>query len=113
MKAGAFLHNVSCDKQSRNVVHNCSFNVLSQSNSEQCSVLDVVCFPHSNCTEGAVRLADGESPLDERFEVCVSGVWGTLPPPVVNSLYSIGYPSTELEKAERICRQVGLPWECE
>jgi hypothetical protein len=112
MNAGAFLHNVSCDKQSRNVVHNCSFNVSSQSNSEQCSVLDVVCFPHSNCTEGAVRLADGETPLDGRFEVCVSGVWGTLPAPVVvNSRY--GYHSTELEKAERICRQIGLSWECE
>ena len=111
MKVAAFLHNVSCDKQSRSVVNDCSFNILSQSASEQCSVLDVVCFPHSNCTEGAIRLADGESPLDGRFEVCVNGFLGALPPPRVGLLY--GYPSTELEKAERICRQLGLPWECE
>ena len=111
MKAAAFLHNVSCDKQSRSVVNDCSFNVLSRSASEQYSVLDVVCFPHSNCTEGAVRLADGESSLDGRVEVCVNGFWGALPPPEIDSIS--GYPSTELEKAERICRQFGFPWECE
>ena len=102
MKAVAFLHDVSCDNQSRSVVNDCSFNVLSLSASEQCSVLDVVCFPHSNCTEGAIRLADGENSLDGRVEVCVNGFWGTLPA-----------RSTELEEAERICRQFGFPWECE
>ena len=111
MKAVAFLHNISCDNQSRSVVNDCSFNVLSPSASEQCSVLDVVCFPHSNCTEGAIRLADGENSLDGRVEVCVNGFWGTLPPPEISSVS--GYRSTELEKAERICRQFGYPWECE
>ena len=111
MKAVAFLHNVSCDNQSRSVVNDCSFNVLSRSASEQCSVLDVVCFPHSNCTEGAIRLADGKNSLDGRVEVCVNGLWGALPPPKVDSV--VGYPSVELEKAERICRQLGYPWECE
>ena len=110
MKAVAFLHNVSCDNQSRSVVNDCSFNILSRSASEQCSVLDVVCFPHSNCTEGAIRLVDGESSLDGRVEVCNNGFWGTLPPPKISYR---GYPSTELEKAERICRQLGYPWECE
>ena len=115
MKAAAFLHNVSCNRQSRNMVDDCSFDVLSRLYSEQCSILNIVCFPHSNCTEGAVRLADGKSPLDgiRRVEVCVNGFWGALPPPKVN-FYSLDrYPSTELEKAERICRQFGLPWECE
>ena len=93
------------------MVHNCSFDVLSRSHSEQCSVLNVACFPHSNCTEGAIHLADGESLLDGRVEVCVDGLWGALPPPTVGSVD--GYPSTELERAERICRQLGLPWECE
>ena len=111
MKVAAFLHNVSCNKQSRNMVHNCSFDVLSRSHSEQCSVLNIACFPHSNCTEGAIRLTDGESLLDGRVEVCVNGFWGALPPPTVGSVD--GYPSTELEKAERMCRQLGLPWECE
>ena len=111
MKAVAFLHNVSCDNQSRSVVNDCSFNVFSRSASEQCSVLDVVCFPHSNCTEGATRLADGENSLDGRVEVCVNGFWGTLPAP--ETQYGSGYRSTELEEAERICRQFGFPWECE
>ena len=83
----------------------------SRSTAECSSVLNVVCFPRSNCTEGAVRLADGESPLDGRFEVCANGVWGTLPVPQSDLIG--GYLSTELEKAERICRQFGLPWECE
>ena len=112
-KAAAFLHNISCNNQSRSVVHDCSFNILSRSASEQCSVLNVVCFPHSNCTEGAVRLSDGKSPLVRRVEVCVNGFWGALPPPKLN-FYSLDeYPSKEFKKAERICRQFGLPWECE
>jgi hypothetical protein len=73
-----------------------------------------MCFPHSwtNCTEGAVRLVDGETPLDGRYEVCVNGIWKTDPPPRVDYYYGY-YLSTELEKAERICRQLGFPWECE
>ena len=62
--------------------------------------------------EGAIRLADGESLLDGRVEVCTNGYWGALHPPRVGS-FDNGYPSTELEKAERICKQLGLPWECE
>ena len=61
--------------------------------------------------EGAIRLADGKNPLDGRVEVCVNGFWGALPPPTIDSVN--GYPSIELEKAERICRQLGFPWECE
>ena len=113
MKAVAFLHNVSCDNQSRSVVNDCSFNILSRSASEQCSVLDVECFPHSNCTEGAIRLVDGGSSLDGRVEVCNNGFWGTLPPPEFDEYSSTELEKAELEKAERICRQLGYPWECE
>ena len=109
-EVSSILRDVSCNEQSRNVVQDCSFNVLSRSTAECSLVLNIVCLPRSNCTEGAFRLVDGKSPLNGRFEVCVNGYWGALPAPVSN--YN-GYPSTELEKAERICRQFGFPWECE
>ena len=93
------------------MVHDCSFNVSNRSTAECSSVLIIVCFPRSNCTEGAFRLVDGESPRDGRFEVCVNGSWGVLPAPEAG--FDGLYLSTELRKAERICRQLGLPWECE
>ncbi len=31
-----------------------------------------------DCSEGAIRLADGNSPFEGRVEVCYDGVWGTV-----------------------------------
>ena len=80
-------------------MHDCSFNV-SQSTAKCSSVLSLGCFPHSNCTEGAVRLVGGRGSLEGRVEVCVDGFWGVL------------REQTELYVAEKICRQLKLPWEC-
>ena len=33
---------------------------------------------HGNCTEGSLRLADGDIDQEGRLEVCVSGVWGSV-----------------------------------
>ena len=78
-------------------------------------MLDIECYPLSNCTEGAVRLVDGRSRLDGRFEVCVNGYWGVLPGPNGPDgydPYNFSFSSAEFNLAARICRQLGLPREC-
>ena len=74
------LYNLSCTEQSRFAIHDYTFSI-SQSTAECDSMLGNECYPHSDCTEGAIRLVDGTSILDGRVEICVNGFWGVLPGP--------------------------------
>lgn len=47
------------------------------------NVLIIFKFSHTpqesiNCSDGAVRLADGKIPQEGRVEVCYNGVWGSV-----------------------------------
>lgn len=73
-------------------------------------MLNIECYSQSNCTEGSIRLVDGTSRLDGRFEVCVGGFWGVLPgPPPFDPIEAI---TPDFNPAEEICRRLEFPWEC-
>ncbi len=50
-----------------------------------------------DCEDGQVRLADGQSPMEGRVEMCYDGVWGT----VCNRAWSKADASV-------VCRQLGF-----
>ena len=88
------------------MIRDCIFNISTECD----TVLNIECYPQSNCTEGAIRLTDGPSPLDGRFEVCINGFWGVLPGPPPFDLLKVNTP--EFNPAEEICKQLQYPWEC-
>ena len=55
----------------------------------------VVCEP--NCTEGELRLADGNTPYEGRVELCMGGLWGT-----------VCDKSWSTRDSEVICKQMNL-----
>ena len=50
-----------------------------------------------DCTNGEVRLVDGDSHLDGRVEICYEGIWGTV--------CSDHWGSSEVAV---VCRQLGF-----
>ena len=64
------------------------------------------CYKPSNCSVGDVRLVDGNSPSEGRVEFCIQGLWGAIA--------AIRYYSDwHSNDAKVVCKQLGLPWECE
>ena len=57
----------------------------------------------SSCTNGNVRLVDGDNEMEGRVEVCRDGVWGAV------------YDSSgwDFVDAQVTCRQLAYPSECE
>ena len=60
------------------------------------------CYEPSSCEQGDIRLVDGNSTFEGRVEVCTQGLWGAIT--------TSGWSSND---AVVVCRQLGLPWECE
>ena len=50
-----------------------------------------------NCTNGDIRLADGDTKFEGRVELCINGVWGTI----CDNFWS------DLDAAV-VCRQLGF-----
>ena len=50
----------------------------------------------SNCTNGEVRLVDGDTEYEGIIEVCYGGVWGSVCP-----------SSWDSNNAKVVCRQLG------
>ena len=48
------------------------------------------------CTTGQLRLANGDTPLEGRVEVCIGGLWGTI--------VDDGWGPND---AKVVCRQLG------
>ena len=51
--------------------------------------------PESTCSEGELRLEDGDNVLEGRVEICINGAWG-----------SICDNQFGMDEADVICRQI-------
>ena len=98
------LYNVTCSELSSDLVQDCSFNTVTGYQAARCRELIVKCHKVSNCTEGDIRLVDGNSTMEGRVEVCIQGVWGFI-------TKSRSYRNRNIARVA--CRQLGYPWECE
>lgn len=62
----------------------------------------LIYFPDANntCTDGDMRLADGEAPNEGRLEVCFFNHWGTVCDDNFGNI-----------EAQLVCRELGFPEE--
>ena len=100
------LYGITCSGQSGiRFIQDCSFSVLSGYSAGSCSLqseMVVGCYESANCRAGDVRLVGGNSASEGRVELCAQGLWG-----------AISTSSWDLNDARVVCRQLGLPWQCE
>ena len=98
------LYNITCNTHARQLTDDCSFNMVSGYSTAGCRLqeeLVVGCYEQSSCTEGDLRLVDGNSSLEGRVEVCTQGMWGAI--------HSYAW---SVNDAKVVCRQLGYPWNC-
>ena len=99
------LYSVTCTGQSGIFIQDCSYSIISGYSAGQCNLqseMTAVCNVLSNCNDGDIRLLDGNSTLEGRVEVCTQGLWG-----------AIAHQRWSADDAIVVCRQLGLPLECE
>ncbi len=51
-----------------------------------------------NCTEGDIRLMDGQTVREGRVEICIEGLWGTI----CDDYWDVN-------DGEVVCRKLGFP----
>ena len=99
------LHSISCTGQSGIFIQDCLYSIVSGYTSGSCNLrneMTVGCYESANCNTGDIRLMDGNSTFEGRVEFCSQGLWG-----------AITTSSWSSSDAKVVCRQLGLPWECE
>ena len=102
------LYAVTCSDQSRHLSQDCSYSIVSGYSSSSCNLreeLVIGCYEQSSCTNGDIRLIDGNSSLEGRVEICHQGLWGAI-------AYYVS-ERWDTNDAMVVCRQLGYPWECE
>ena len=99
------LYSVTCTGQSGMFIQDCSYSIISGYSAGSCNLqseMIVGCCQTASCNAGDVRLVDGNSTFEGRVEFCYQGLWGAISTSVWDS-----------NDAKVVCRQLGLPWECE
>ena len=99
------LYSIACTGQTGIFIQDCSYRFVSGYSSGRCNLqneMTVGCYETASCNAGSIRLVDGNSTLEGRVEVCTQGLWG-----------AITTSSWDSNDAKVVCRQLGLPWECE
>ena len=61
-------------------------------------VLDIS-TPEASCTDGEIRLVDGENQLEGRVEICLNRAWGTICDTIFGE-----------DDAHVICEQLGVAY---
>ena len=99
------LYSVSCTDQSGIFIQDCSYGIVSGYTSGSCNLQNemiVGCYETASCNTGDVRLMDDNSMFEGQVEFCNQGLWG-----------AVATSSWDSRDAKVVCRQLGLPWECE
>ena len=99
------LYSITCTGQTGVFTQDCTYSIIPGYSVPGCNLwsgMRVGCYEPSSCDQGGVRLVDGNSTFEGRVELCTQGLWGAIT--------TSGWSSND---AEVVCRQLGLPWECE
>ena len=99
------LYSITCTGQTEVFTRDCSYSIIPGYSVSGCTIrssMTIGCYSSSSCEQGDVRLVDGNNTLEGRVEFCTQGLWG-----------AITTSSWDVNDAKAVCRQLGLPWECE